>query len=580
MYRVISLSLLEKLPTTRFVIKITLHADLRLVYLIMTKFIFVTGGVISGLGKGTVAASIAKLLQFRGLSVSLIKCDPYLNVDAGTMNPLEHGENFVCEKIWEFKPAKGFLFRIAEVDQDFGIYERFTGEIVHPSHNITSGQIYLSVILRERVGEYLGKTIQIIPHVTDEIINRIFMVAKENKDIVITEIGGTIGDIESMPYLEAIRQLRARLSPGDTFLIHVTYVPYLSTIKQLKTKPTQHSVQKLREYGLYPDCVVARSEFPLTKYERDKIALFSGLPPEAVISAPNIESVYALPIVFEQQGLGDYIIRKLNLSIGKGEEKYKERVRAWENVVLKFFNTKYEVKIALVGKYTKIVDSYISIIESLRHAGAELSTKVDISLIDASEIDLSILEEFDGILLTPGFGKRAAEGMISAAGYALNKKIPFLGICFGAQLATVAFAREFMGWKNANSTEIDKETPYPVVDLLEEQRGIDEKGGTMRLGGLAVLIKRNTKLWNAYKKEKVVERFRHRYHIIRRYAMQMKKKGFIINAEDADKNIAGFEISWHPFFIGVQFHPEFKSRPWNPSPVYLEFVRTVLELKR
>ena len=545
----------------------------------MTKFIFVTGGVISGLGKGTVVASVAKLLQFRGFTVSLIKCDPYLNVDAGTMNPLEHGENFVCENIWEFTPAKGFTFRIAEVDQDFGIYERFTGEIVHPSHNITSGQIYLSVILKERVGEYLGKTIQIIPHVTNEIINRILRVAKEDKDVVITEIGGTVGDIEGMPYLEAIRQLRAKMPPNDTFLIHVTYVPYLSTIGQLKTKPTQHSVQKLREYGLYPDCIIARSNYPLSKYERDKIALFSGLPSNAVISAPDVESVYALPIVFEQQGLGEYIIGKLGLKAKNTRDKYIERVKLWEKVVMKFLETKHEVDIALVGKYTNIIDSYISIIESLRHAGANVETKVNVSLIDASNYDLEMLDDFDGILLTPGFGERAAEGMINAAKYALKAKKPFLGICFGAQLATVAFAREIMGWNQANSTEINKNTPTPVVDLLEEQRDIVEKGGTMRLGGLPIIIKRDTKLWQAYKKDKVIERFRHRYHIIKKYALLMEKKGFVINAEDFDGNIAGFEVNWHPFYIGVQFHPEFKSRPWSPSPVYFEFIKTVLNIK-
>jgi len=545
----------------------------------MTKFIFVTGGVISGLGKGTVVASVAKLLQFRGFTVSLIKCDPYLNVDAGTMNPLEHGENFVCENIWEFTPAKGFTFRIAEVDQDFGIYERFTGEIVHPSHNITSGQIYLSVILKERVGEYLGKTIQIIPHVTNEIINRILRVAKEDKDVVITEIGGTVGDIEGMPYLEAIRQLRAKMPPNDTFLIHVTYVPYLSTIGQLKTKPTQHSVQKLREYGLYPDCIIARSNYPLSKYERDKIALFSGLPSNAVISAPDVESVYALPIVFEQQGLGEYIIGELGLKAKNTSDKYIKRVKLWEKVVMKFLETKHEVDIALVGKYTNIIDSYISIIESLKHAGANLETKVNVSLIDASNYDLEMLDDFDGILLTPGFGERAAEGMINAAKYALKAKKPFLGICFGAQLATVAFAREIMGWNQANSTEINKNTPTPVVDLLEEQRDIVEKGGTMRLGGLPIIIKRDTKLWQAYKKDKVIERFRHRYHIIKKYALLMEKKGFVINAEDFDGNIAGFEVNWHPFYIGVQFHPEFKSRPWSPSPVYFEFIKTVLNIK-
>ena len=315
----------------------------------MTKFIFVTGGVLSGLGKGTVAASIAKLFQFRGFSVGMIKCDPYLNVDAGTMNPIEHGENFVTEEVWEFQPAEGYMFRIAEIDQDFGIYERFTGINVHPSHNITSGQIYLSVILKERMGKYLGKTVQIIPHVTNEIKSRIRSVAEEGYDIVITEIGGTVGDIEGMPFLEAIRQLRHEIPSGDSLLIHVTYVPYLSTVRQLKTKPTQHSVQRLLQSGLTPDIIVARSEYPLDESSKGKISLFGGVPKEAVISAPDLPVIYSLPLVFEQQGLGDYLMRKLNL---KPKIDPRKQIKEWESVVRLFFEHEDTIRIALVGKYT------------------------------------------------------------------------------------------------------------------------------------------------------------------------------------------------------------------------------------
>jgi len=542
----------------------------------MTKLIFITGGVLSGLGKGTVAASIAKLLQFRGFSVSMIKCDPYLNVDAGTMNPIEHGENFVCEEVWEFKPVEGFAFKIAEVDQDFGIYERFTGEIVHPSHNITSGQVYLSVILRERVGEYLGKTIQIIPHITDEIKRRILMVAEEGKDVVIVEIGGTVGDIEGMPFLEAIRQLRNELKREDTLLVHVTYVPYLKTTQQLKTKPTQHSVQRLREAGLSPDSIVTRSEYPLSEEEKRKIALFTGVPYEAVISAPDLDTVYALPLVFEQQGFGEYIIEKLQLGARVDNLRYREEIRAWEGLIMRFLEYSRIINMAMVGKYTQVYDAYISIIEALKHAGIHENVRVNVTIIDAENYDVNELRKFDGVLLTPGFGKRAVEGMIKAAVFALRERMPFLGICFGAQLATVAFAREIMGWKEANTTEVNAKTPYPVVDLLDYQKGLKVKGGTMRLGGIPVFIKKGTKLWSAYKESPVIERFRHRYHIIRKYADRMAEQGFIVNAEDIDKNIAGFEITWHPFFLGVQFHPEFKSRPWKPSPPYCAFIRAII----
>ncbi|MHA1615759.1 MAG: CTP synthase [Candidatus Njordarchaeales archaeon] len=543
----------------------------------MPKYIFVTGGVLSGLGKGTVAASIAKILQFRGFSVSMVKCDPYLNVDAGTMNPLEHGENFVCEEVWEFSPVPDIVFRIAEVDQDFGTYERFTGENIHPSHNITSGQIYLTIILKERYGEFLGKTVQIIPHVTDEIKRRILLTVDEKKDVIIVEIGGTVGDIEGMPFLEAIRQLRHELPPNDTLLVHVTYVPFLRTIGQQKTKPTQHSVQRLLQAGLQPDIIVARSETPLSKEARSKIALFAGLRENAVISAPDCEVVYELPLIFENQGMGNLILQKLNLTPKTPPER---NIVEWRSIVEKFKHSELLVNIAMVGKYTHIKDSYISIVEALKHAGAHENVKVNPVFIDAEKISENELKTFDGILLTPGFGRRATEGMILAARIALRTGMPFLGICFGAQLGTVAFAREIMKWEKANSTEIDPSTPHPVVDLLPSQKEVKVKGGTMRLGGIKIKLVRGTKLWQAYGQDWIVERFRHRYHIIWEYAKIMREKGFIINAIDTENNIAGFEVEWHPFFIGVQFHPEFKSRPFAPSPTYRAFIRAVKEKKK
>lgn len=541
----------------------------------MVKLIIITGGVLSGLGKGTVAASIAKLMQWRGFSVKLAKIDPYLNVDAGTMNPIEHGEVFVTEEVWEFEPVKGIKFKIAEIDQDFGTYERFTGINIHPSQNITSGQIYLSVILKERRGDYLGKTVQIIPHITNEIKSRI-KAAISGSDVGILEVGGTVGDIEAMPYLEAIRQLRHEMGPGNTFLVHVTFIPYLKTIGQLKTKPTQHSVYRLMETGLVPDAIVARSEKELDIASKRKISLLTGVAEEAIVSCPDVDVVYSVPLVIERQGLGEYIIKKLNLSPRK---EPKHGVDEWESLVAKFRDYKYKINVGLVGKYTTIKDSYVSINEALRHAGAWNNAKVELIFIDAERYDESDLENIDGILLTPGFGKRAAEGMINAAIYSLREKIPFLGICFGAQLATVGFARSIMGWKEANSTEIDPSTPYPVVDLLPEQKNVEAKGGSMRLGGIEIKLIQNTILHRAYGKEKIIERFRHRYHINRQLAEKMSYKGYVINAIDVDGNIVGFEVRQHPFFVGVQWHPEYKSRPFSPSPPYKAFISSIIEHK-
>ncbi|MCD6510544.1 MAG: CTP synthase [Thermoprotei archaeon] len=551
----------------------------------MTKYVFITGGVLSGLGKGVVTASIGKLFQFRGYTVDAIKIDPYLNVDPGTLNPIEHGEVFVCERTWRFRPADGYEFLIAEIDQDFGTYERFLDKDMDPSNNITSGQVYLAVILRERVGEYLGKTIQVIPHITDEIKRRIRQVAERSKpDVLLVEVGGTVGDIEAMPFLEAIRQFRLEAGAGNTALVHITLVPYLETVGQLKTKPTQHSVRVLQSSGLQPDIVIGRAFKELPDDVKRKISLFCNVPLEAVISDPDLEVVYELPLVFEQQGLGEYLCKLLRLSrVKRIPELYSE----WERMVELFKTPTEHVKIAMPGKYTLIADSYISINEALKHAGAHNGVKVDIKWIETEifEEDPGLLEpllkDVDGILLTPGFGSRGVEGMIMVAEYAMEKRIPFLGICFGAQLFFVAFCRRVLGLKGAHTTEVDPNTPYPVVDLLPEQKALKFKGGTMRLGGHVVIIRRGTKLYEAYRQERIVERFRHRYHIMPEYVKQAEEEGLVISAVDeTGRIINAIEVAGDQWMVGVQFHPEFKSRPNKPSPIYRAFIAATLRHKK
>ncbi|MBS7279418.1 MAG: CTP synthase [Candidatus Freyarchaeota archaeon] len=547
----------------------------------MVKYIFVTGGVMSGVGKGVTTASIGKLFQFRGYDVEAIKIDPYLNVDPGTLNPIEHGEVYITEEVWEFKPVEGFSLKISEIDQDFGSYERFLGKNMSPEQNITSGQVYLSVILKEREGEFLGHTTQIIPHITDEIKRRIRQVSVRKKpDILITEVGGTVGDIEAMPFLEAIRQFRLEEKKEDTILIHVTYVPYLDTVQQQKSKPSQHSVRTLQGMGLQPDVLVARAKKPLTKDVLQKLSLFSNIPPEAVISNPDIDVIYELPLFFEQQKLGDYLCKISNLPIKKPQ------LDEWCNIVNLYKNAKEVVRIAVPGKYTQIVDSYISIQEALRHASAYSGAKLELQWIDTEPIEnnpkaIERLRKFDGVLLTPGFGSRGTEGMILTAEYAIREGMPYLGICFGCQLLFVAFCRSVLGLEGANSTEIDPNTPYPVVDLLPEQRAIKTKGGTMRLGGHKVILMENTRLKEAYNKTEVIERFRHRYHIMPQYAEMAKDAGLIVSATDeTGKIINAIELNKDFLIMGVQFHPEFKSRPNLPSPVYLAFIKEALRYQK
>ena len=546
-----------------------------------TNFVFVTGGVLSGIGKGVTTASLAKLFQFRGYKIQIIKIDPYLNIDPGTLNPIEHGEVYVTDQTWVFRPVSEFEFRISEIDLDFGTYERFTGLEVHPSQNITSGQIYTTVILGERKGSFLGKTVQIIPHVTDNIKQRIWeTVRTEAPDVLLVEIGGTVGDIEAMPFLEAVRQLAMEVGRQHVAFVHVTFVPYVRAVGEFKTKPTQHSVRTLQGLGLQPDIIVCRAEKELNSSTKSKIALFCNVPQERVISNPDIPVIYRLPLSFEDQGLGEVLTRHFGL-----ESRIPETEK-WRKIVESFENASEVVTIAMPGKYTILSDSYKSINEALTHAAAALGAKVEISWIETDdhcdeECLRSDLSHVDGVLLTPGFGERGVEGMINAAAVTFDSNIPFLGICYGAQLGTVAFARKKMGWRGAHTTEVDPDSLYPVVDLMDDQRSTSDKGGTMRLGGHEVRIVEGTRLYEVYGEKVVRERFRHRYHLIYRYVKKMADKGLIVSAFDpTGKIINAVELTDHPFWIGVQFHPEFTSRPDRPHPLYMGLIRAALEYKR
>ena len=540
----------------------------------MLKLIFVTGSL-SGVGKGTIAASIATMLQAYGHDVTIVKIDPYINVDAGLFNPVEHGEPYVLDEVWEFSPVEGYVFRICEVDQDFGTYERFLNRNLHPSHNITSGQVYLSVILKERKGMYLGRTVRLIPHVTDEIKDRILSIA-ENHDITIVEVGGTVGDYEAAIFLEAIRQLRNEFPRDDTMLVHVVWVPFLSTVGELKTKPAQHSFRLLLESGLMCDAVIARTERrDLPSETRAKLALYSNIPEKAVFVVPDLDISYETLLVLIDQGLDRYISQRLNIPMSNPDKL----LGAWRDFIGRLKNSFREVSIALVGKYTKMRDTYISIIEATKHAAAELRVRPRISIVDSETLNIEELRSYDAIILTPGFGRRGTEGMINTAIYSLRTGIPFLGICFGAQLATVAFAREIMGWRDANSTEIDPSTSHPVVDLMPEQKNISGLGGTMRLGGLDIEILEGTQLRRIYGSSRVRERFRHRYHIMWRYVEKMEDKGFRVSAVDKMNRIAAFELDGYEFFIGVQYHPEYRSRPLSPHPIFIELLRKAMSSK-
>ncbi len=534
----------------------------------MAKYIFVTGGVISSLGKGITCASIGKILESRGLKVSLMKLDPYINVDPGTMNPYQHGEVYVTEDG-------------AETDLDLGHYERFTNARVTCFNNVTAGQVYNAVISRERRGDYLGKTIQVIPHITNEIKERIKKVASvSGAQIVLVEIGGTVGDIESLPFLEAARQFRLDMGQENVFYVHVTLVPFIKVAGEIKTKPTQHSVGTLREIGIQPDALICRTEKPLSADIREKISLFCSINEEAVIEAKDVDSIYEIPLVYKNQGLDRIILKHLNL-------KFKSYdLAGWQrNVVDKVINPRYKVNIAVVGKYIELQDAYKSIYESLVHAGIANDARVIIDKVDSEEVEKEgpdkLLKNACGILVPGGFGYRGIEGKIKAINYARLNRIPFLGLCLGMQCATIEFARNVCFLKRANSTEFNKRTPHPVISLLEEQKQVKNLGGTMRLGSYICRIKKKTRAFSAYKKDTIWERHRHRYEFNNRYRKLLEKKGMVFSGVYPKQNLVEIiELKEHPYFIAVQFHPEFKSKPDRAHPLFREFIKSALKIKR
>ncbi len=528
-----------------------------------TRFIFVTGGVVSSLGKGIASASIGQLLVARGLSVSLQKFDPYINVDPGTMSPFQHGEVYVTEDG-------------AETDLDLGHYERFTDVNASRGSNVTTGAIYDSVIRRERRGDYLGGTVQVIPHITDEIKSRIRRVAQaEDVDIVITEIGGTVGDIESLPFLEALRQFQVDEGHDSCMFLHLTLVPFLGHAGELKTKPTQHSVQELRRIGIQPDMVMCRSEEPLSREIREKIALFVNLPVDSVVSARDVDSIYKVPLYFRAEGVDDQILEHF------GIETEKPDLSEWEALVKRYERATEVVRIGLVGKYTQLEDAYLSVIEALGHSGAFHGGKVDVRWVDSERLTddeaLDELAECDGILIPGGFGVRGIEGKIRAAQYARDNGVPYLGICLGMQIAVADFARHVAGMEGANSTEFDPETPFPVVDLLPEQKEVRDMGGTMRLGADPVKLHEGTRAREIYGEAVIYERHRHRYEVNNHLRKRLEAEGLVCSGTSPDNRLVEIiELPDHPFFVASQFHPEFKSRPLRPQPLFREFVGAAL----
>jgi len=527
---------------------------------IPVKYIFVLGGVISGLGKGIAAASIGYLLKSAGLRVTILKLDPYLNVDPGTMNPYQHGEVFVLDDG-------------SETDLDLGHYERFIDIDMSKGNNATSGQVYSTVLDRERRGDYLGATIQVITHITDEIIARIKAANKPKKyDVVICEVGGTVGDIESQPFMEAIRQLSLEVGYHNHTIMHVTLVPYILASEELKTKPTQHSVMKLREIGLSPDMILARTEYPLTKEVRRKIGLFGNVHPENVIEGTEVQSIYEVPLTLYKQRVGDIIMERLQLQ-GKVDVSYLE------TFIKKFTKPKHEVNIAMCGKYTELPDAYKSVLEAFIHAGVENDARVKINWVATEKLKTDkeaehIFNNIDGILLLPGFGKRGSEGKILCCKFARENKIPFLGICLGLQSAVIEFARNVCGLKDANSTEFNKKTKYPVIDLMESQRAIKLKGGTMRLGAYDCELEVGTKAYAAYGKKKISERHRHRWEVNNRYRDRLEKNGLKISGINSELNLVEIiEIEDHPWYVAGQFHPELKSRVSKAHPFFHQFIK-------
>lgn len=529
-----------------------------------TKYIFVTGGVASSLGKGIIASSLAKLLQARGYRVTIQKLDPYINVDPGTLNPYEHGECFVTDDG-------------AETDLDLGHYERFLNSPTSQANNVTTGRIYQSVINKERRGDYLGKTVQIIPHITDEIKRYIkFLGSKKKFDVVISEIGGTVGDIESLPYIEAVRQMKWELG-SDALIIHLTLVPYLQASGELKTKPTQHSVKQLLENGVQPDVLVLRTEHQLTPDLKGKVALFCNVSKEAVIESIDVSTIYEVPIRMKEEKLDEIVLKKLGLPLGDEPD-----LNRWNDFLHRYKNPKKEVKIALIGKYVELRDAYKSIAEAIIHAGAANECKVKVEWIHSEKINEENIERklagCQGIIIAPGFGHRGIEGKITAARYARELKIPFFGICLGMQIAVIEFARNILHLANADSTEMNQLTKFPVIDLMDEQKGIIDKGGTMRLGSYECQLKRDSHSYVAYGKSKISERHRHRYEFNNTYLSQFEKAGMKAVGFNPDTNLVEvIEIPDHPWFVGVQFHPEYRSTVLQPHPLFVAFIKAVIE---
>lgn len=537
------------------------------------KYVFITGGVVSSLGKGITAASLGCLLKSRGFRVSIQKLDPYINVDPGTMSPYQHGEVFVTDDG-------------AETDLDLGHYERFIDSNLTKHNNVTTGKIYWSVIRKERRGEYLGGTVQVIPHITNEIKASIMRVAHDTRvDVVITEIGGTVGDIEGLPFLEAIRQMKTDLGKENVCYIHVTLVPFLTPAEELKTKPTQHSVKELRSIGIQPDLIVCRTEKPLTQDLRDKIALFCDINSREVIENKNSDNIYQVPLTLKEEGLDKIVLEKLGLP------QREPNLREWEKMVEKINNLQEKVTVALVGKYIALKDAYLSVTEALRHAGVHNGVQVEIRWIDAEQIENvsgqdrdmlhNFFENIHGMVVPGGFGERGIEGKIEAIRYARENRVPFLGLCLGMHCSVIEFARNVCGLKGAHSTEFDKHSPFPVIDLLPEQKEVSAKGGTMRLGLYPCKLAGHTKAFSAYGEEIIYERHRHRYEFNNFFREELQNTGMVFSGTSPDNRLVEIiELRDHPWFIATQFHPEFKSRPNKPHPLFRDLIAASLRLKQ
>jgi len=530
----------------------------------LAKHIFVTGGVVSSLGKGITAASLGRLLKSRGFKVTIQKLDPYLNVDPGTMSPFQHGEVFVTDDG-------------TETDLDLGHYERFIDENLGKDSNVTAGQIYWSIVTKERRGEFLGGTVQVIPHVTNEIKQRILNLAtNDDKHIVITEVGGTVGDIESLPFLEAIRQFKKDVGKENVLYIHVTLVPYLESSSELKTKPTQHSVKELRSIGIQPDIIVARCDRPIDVSIKRKIGLFCDIEPASVITAIDADNLYVIPLKLHEEGLDDIVVDRLKLKNGTTD------LSEWQGLVERIRRVENKVKIGLVGKYVQLPDAYLSVVEALKHGGYFNNTDVEIVWVDAETVSQEEVERqlasVDGILVPGGFGIRGIEGKIHAIRFARENKLPFLGVCLGLQCAVVEFARNVVGLEGANSSEFDPETPHPVIDLLPEQKTVEDMGGTMRLGAYPCKITKDSYAYRAYGATDIEERHRHRYEVNSEYIEALVKAGLVLSGLSPDGRLVEIvEIKDHPWFVGTQFHPEFKSRPNRPQPLFRDFVGAALK---